>query len=247
MAFTKEQRAAWRNRPEVKAHAAAYTRQWKIENDQTQYGPIWSATWFVKYWEEKEQKKRESAARREAEQQSRPVEIRGIKPKDMTKEQRSIWAAWSHRNSPQYFGIRTPEQKKRRTQTARRYQERRRLAAIERRKTDIAYKLLLRIRNRLWHTVRGNRASHAKDLVGCTLTYLKAHLEAQFKGCMSWDNYGKAWHIDHIVPCRYFDLSTERGKRHCFHYTNLRPLWKKTNLGRFKKGVPVQQELPFGQ
>ena len=47
---------------------------------------------------------------------------------------------------------------------------------------------------------------------------------------MTWENYGKYWHIDHIVPCYYFDLLKEEEQKRCFHYTNLQPLFARTQI-----------------
>lgn len=64
---------------------------------------------------------------------------------------------------------------------------------------------------------------------------LKKYLESQFKEGMSWENYGIEWHIDHIVPCSFFDLSNEDHQRICFNWRNLQPLWKKDNLSKNRK------------
>lgn len=32
---------------------------------------------------------------------------------------------------------------------------------------------------------------------------LRAHIEAQFVEGMTWDNYGKGWHIDHKKTIKY--------------------------------------------
>ena len=69
------------------------------------------------------------------------------------------------------------------------------------------------------------------ELLGCTFDELKKHLESKFSDGMNWNNYGrKGWHIDHIVPCCFFDLTRIDEQKKCFHYTNLQPLWAKTNL-----------------
>ena len=67
-------------------------------------------------------------------------------------------------------------------------------------------------------------------LVACSPIELINHLEQQFQPGMSWSNYGrKGWEIDHINPCATFDLTDPDQVRRCFHYTNLRPLWRSDN------------------
>lgn len=69
------------------------------------------------------------------------------------------------------------------------------------------------------------------DLIGCSPIFLKEYLEKFFEPEMSWENYGKdGWHIDHIVPCDWFDLTDKEEQKQCFHYTNLRPLWATTEI-----------------
>ncbi len=68
------------------------------------------------------------------------------------------------------------------------------------------------------------------SIVGCVKPQLIAHIEAQFLPGMSWANYGrKGWEIDHIKPCASFDLTQHDQVLRCFHYTNLRPLWRGDN------------------
>jgi hypothetical protein len=73
------------------------------------------------------------------------------------------------------------------------------------------------------------------QLVACAKAALIAHIEAQFQPGMSWENYGRGgWEIDYIIPCAAFDLIEPAQQRACFHYTNLRPLWRIDNLRRPK-------------
>lgn len=67
-----------------------------------------------------------------------------------------------------------------------------------------------------------------ENLLGCTLTEARKHIESQFKDGMSWDNYG-LWQIDHIKSLRLFDFSKEDDIIAAFHHTNLQPMWKPEN------------------
>ncbi len=73
-----------------------------------------------------------------------------------------------------------------------------------------------------------------KSLVylGCTIEYLKEHLEQQFLEGMTWDNHGE-WHIDHIIPLS--TALTEEDVYKLNHYTNLQPLWALDNQKKSNK------------
>jgi len=111
----------------------------------------------------------------------------------------------------------------------------------QRRKTDVNFKILCNLRNRLYFTIKHNtKSASTKELLGCTVKFLKRYLEARFTEGMTWSNYGtgyngkglKEWHIDHIRPCASFDLSKESEQRKCFHYSNSQPLWAKDNWNK---------------
>jgi hypothetical protein len=76
-----------------------------------------------------------------------------------------------------------------------------------------------------------NGASWEK-LAGYTRAELVTHLERQFSGQVSWNNFGKKWHIDHILPVSSFTFSNcdDPDFRACWSLANLRPLLKRDNL-----------------
>lgn len=80
-------------------------------------------------------------------------------------------------------------------------------------------------------------------LVGCSRKDFIDFIESQFKVGMSWDNYGKIWHIDHIVPCSYFDLTDEEEQRVCFNWRNTQPLFSKDNFSKGNNVLEGSQEL----
>jgi len=100
-------------------------------------------------------------------------------------------------------------------------------------KTDINFKLKLRIKSRIFHSLFGKYISKSVlNLLGCSIKYLKQYLEQKFIQGMSWENYGKVWEIDHIIPCSSFDLTNIEQQKECFNYKNLMPRFKTTEIAK---------------
>lgn len=75
------------------------------------------------------------------------------------------------------------------------------------------------------------------EILGYSVADLRLHLERQFSGSMSWENFGSYWHVDHIRPVSMFVLPRDLAE--CWALTNLRPLrW----LANLQKGA-VRQHL----
>jgi hypothetical protein len=107
----------------------------------------------------------------------------------------------------------------------------------QKRKIDLGFRIGCYLRGRLYSAIKTTKKSkHTSELLGCSVEYLKYHLESQFQEGMSWNNWSrKGWHIDHIRPCANFDLSKESEQKKCFNYKNLQPLWAEENLRKAKK------------
>lgn len=107
-----------------------------------------------------------------------------------------------------------------------------------RRDSDLGFRLLCNLRRRVNDFVSGkSKSAPTMALLGIDLKGLKRHLEDQFSHGMSWDNYGKVsamdplkWHIDHIIPCSWFNLEDPNQQRDCFNYRNLQPMWGIENI-----------------
>lgn len=100
--------------------------------------------------------------------------------------------------------------------------------------------LAYNLRSRLAKAIRNSwkNGSAVKDL-GCSIAELRVYLTERFEEGMTWENHGTyGWHIDHIVPLAFFDLTNREQFLTACHYTNLQPLWAADNL---KKGATYQQ------
>ena len=75
-----------------------------------------------------------------------------------------------------------------------------------------------------------NYSIRQSDLIGCSPSFLRSHLENGFSAGQNWSNYGTVWHIDHITPCAAFNLMNKSEAMKCFHFTNLRPLDASENI-----------------
>lgn len=111
----------------------------------------------------------------------------------------------------------------------------------KKRRTDMQFNMLLRLRRRLNGALHAQGAvgvARTKELLGCTGEELKDYLAGLFLPGMSWDNYGE-WEIDHIKPCKLFNLLDDAQQRECFHFTNLQPLWMSDNRSKGAKHEPA--------
>jgi hypothetical protein len=106
-------------------------------------------------------------------------------------------------------------------------------------KNDPIYKITCCLRGRIIRVLNGkNKSDRTIKLIGCSPEQLKIHLESKFLPGMTWENHGfgnDKWHVDHIKPCRSFDLSESEQQRQCFNYKNLQPLWQFENLSKGAK------------
>lgn len=100
------------------------------------------------------------------------------------------------------------------------------------------YVAMHRLRTRMNCALRGvgSKSARTMELLGCTGQELVTHLEGKFKLGMSWENR-HLWHIDHIKPCKLFDLTDPIQQRACFHFSNLQPLWEIENRRKGAKYV----------
>ena len=108
------------------------------------------------------------------------------------------------------------------------------LSAYERRKRieDPQFAIKDRLQTRFRHAIRTKNYSFTVEkYCGCSIKALTSYLENNFVEGMSWEAKDK-WEIDHLRPCKSFDLTDEEQAKTCFNWRNLRPLWSKENRSK---------------
>ena len=142
--------------------------------------------------------------------------VKKLRPKYKEYDKEYSKKAWSvKKNNPEY--------KEKQRNYHREYKRKRR--------KDPYFRAVENIRTYFYRVVTLKENSTFKYL-GCSTKEFRHHLETQFVGDMSWENYGEYWEIDHIKGIENFDLSQEDNILECWNYKNLRPLTINENRTR---------------
>jgi hypothetical protein len=99
-----------------------------------------------------------------------------------------------------------------------------------RRNESPVLKLCFNIRRGITRFIRQRgkiKKSKFTDYLGCSVDEFTKYIESRLTYEMTWENYGKVWHLDHIIPLRFFNLNNIY---RAWHYTNLQPLLAEENL-----------------
>jgi 5-methylcytosine-specific restriction endonuclease McrA len=80
-------------------------------------------------------------------------------------------------------------------------------------------------------------------LCGISGVKLREWIESRFTRSMTWKNYGKIWHLDHIFPISRFDLSDPEQVKVACNWQNLQPLLRKANARKSDKITKPQLSL----
>lgn len=108
-----------------------------------------------------------------------------------------------------------------------------------RKANDPLYKLISNFRTAIYQVLKENNVEknkHYFDILKYTPEDLIEHLEKQFTGNMTWENYGE-WHVDHKKPITSFNFQ-EMGDDEfmkCWSLDNLQPLWGEENIRKSNK------------
>jgi 5-methylcytosine-specific restriction endonuclease McrA len=88
-------------------------------------------------------------------------------------------------------------------------------------------KIIFNLRNRVYKLMlKGHKSQKTLDLIGCSKEEFMQHLEQQFSSEMNWENYGKVWEVDHIIPL---------SKGGTIRWDNSRPLLISDNRKKYNK------------
>ncbi len=112
--------------------------------------------------------------------------------------------------------------------------------------TNPNFRIRLYLSNRFRQAIRksgGLKINRMIKLIGCSIEDFWIYLESKFEPGMTRENYGKVWHIDHIMPCAIFDLTKPEHQKRCFHFSNLQPLFAEDNRRKSDKIVTNQFQL----
>ncbi len=114
--------------------------------------------------------------------------------------------------------------------------ERRNKYLRDKSKKDINFRITKNLRNRLYIAIRrGYKVGSAIRDLGISIPEFKLHIEAQFRDDMTWENWGKVWHLDHIKPLALFDLTNRNQFLEAANWKNYQPLFRSENLSKGKK------------
>jgi hypothetical protein len=109
-------------------------------------------------------------------------------------------------------------------------------SAPKRKKTKrelFIHKIRTNLTKRIKRLIGKQPPGRYKELMGVqAYKEILDHLIKNFQPGMTMDNYGDKhgqWNLDHIKPCRAFDLNNPNEQKKCFHYTNIQPMWAKDN------------------
>jgi hypothetical protein len=119
----------------------------------------------------------------------------------------------SNQRTPEY---RTKKNARHRTPE---YRAKKNTQRKKRRDEDLLFRVKDLLRRRVRDALKAQGAkkfTRTMDLIGCSPEFLTKRLEKQIKPGTKREDY----HVDHIIPCAFFDLTKEEDQRLCFHWTN---------------------------
>ena len=120
--------------------------------------------------------------------------------------------------------------------------ERRNKYLINKRETDINFRLISNTRNRIYNSLKGmTKQSSTKEILGIDIDLYRKWLEFQFTPKMNWENI----EIDHVKSICMFDVSDNEQLKEALSWKNTRPLLKYDHHQKGTKFNFLDYQLQF--
>jgi len=118
-----------------------------------------------------------------------------------------------------------------------RYNERNR----QRYHSDPIFKFMSNQRSRIAIALN-KKQKHTIDYLDCNADEYFQWLQYQFTDEFTFENHGKVWHVDHVIPLSTFDLKNQEQQFLAFNWRNTMPLLINDNLVKNTKIISSQIE-----
>ena len=101
---------------------------------------------------------------------------------------------------------------------------------------DPEFKLLINMRARLGNVLkRKSKSQTTRQLIGVDFEIFTKWIEYQFEEGMTLQNYGSAWHHDHVLPISSFNVLDEEELQKAMNWVNIRPMLPVKNIQKSNK------------
>jgi hypothetical protein len=100
------------------------------------------------------------------------------------------------------------------------------------------------IRTRIYNSLKRNKSKHAVEYLGCNMADYQKWICTHTPN-YTIENYGKIWHIDHVIPLSKFNLEKEDEQLLAFNWRNTMPLSAKENLSKNNRILHSQVEQHY--
>ena len=95
------------------------------------------------------------------------------------------------------------------------------------------------VRTRIYNCLKRNKNKRSIDYLGCSNTDYFNYIMT-YNNEFTLENYGKEWHIDHVIPISHFDMKDDQHTELAFNWRNTMPLLKYENLKK-NNSIDVSQ------
>lgn len=95
------------------------------------------------------------------------------------------------------------------------------------------------IRSRIYLGLKKNKPYNTIHYLECTTKEYIKWIAYHIKD-FTLENFGKQWHVDHVIPLSRFNLQNKKDLYLAFNWRNTMPLYAKENLAKNNKIIPQQ-------